>query len=408
MLRKAVRYRGSAFGTLLMIRKHRRKKKKPRRHRSRSRSRQSKSRQKPKTKYKNSKKKTKLIRKQCQTQKKKRQRKRQQKQRRRKLRTLVVPVSTRDVFSQLFCKYNVQLTKQGEAVPVATSPDKDLSIINMTENSCVSRSSFITQHFADEKGHSAAWVISIRSDRLQAFCERLSACWTRNINLLPGTEGDKIDLAAWSQAGYLAPLSSLSHLSAPKKQQHKKKPRRSPTEIKYKIPARLKLHPETPLRRGQLGCLHSHWRAWKMAYDRNVPYALIFEDDVNLQYTPTLDAWLDEILTSAKMIPSWDVLYLGYGKGAQSPGITLCAGTIPPNPLPSSYQFVPARGCCGLFAYVIRRQGLASLLQHSQIFSVPADVLLEFLTDLGYLNCMLVHPCVCYVVNVVSDTIGLR
>ena len=66
--------------------------------------------------------------------------------------------------------------------------------------------------------------------------------------------------------------------------------------------------PQTPL---ELGCLFSHMSAIRSFAmdDRYTDYALIFEDDVTMEYKPTWRVPLKEVLAKAPL--GWDVLMLG-------------------------------------------------------------------------------------------------
>lgn len=66
--------------------------------------------------------------------------------------------------------------------------------------------------------------------------------------------------------------------------------------------------PQTPF---ELGCLFSHMSAIRSFAmdDRYTDYALIFEDDVTMEYKPTWRVPLEEVLAKAPL--GWDVLMLG-------------------------------------------------------------------------------------------------
>lgn len=64
----------------------------------------------------------------------------------------------------------------------------------------------------------------------------------------------------------------------------------------------------TPLSSGEIGCTLSHLRAIKTAYDDNVPYALILEDDVIFDFVPHWDKSLKEYIKDLKQ--PWNILQL--------------------------------------------------------------------------------------------------
>ena len=99
---------------------------------------------------------------------------------------------------------------------------------------------------------------------------------------------------------------------------------------------------------GELGCTLSHLRCAKTAYDANLPYVLIIEDDASLDLVPFWSSKLSEYIQNAPK--DWTVLQLfsdyDYDK------------------LP--YQTVyhqPEQNTWSTVAYVINRQGMENLLQ---------------------------------------------
>lgn len=63
-----------------------------------------------------------------------------------------------------------------------------------------------------------------------------------------------------------------------------------------------------PLSSGEIGCTLSHLRAIKTAYDDNVPYALILEDDVVFDFVPHWDKSLKGYIEGLKR--PWNILQL--------------------------------------------------------------------------------------------------
>lgn len=150
-----------------------------------------------------------------------------------------------------------------------------------------------------------------------------------------------------------------------------------------------------PMGRGQIGCHDSHVRIWAYMVTKQIPYALIMEDDANIRHRwdhyNRMRATLDELNMRD---PAWDMLYVG--TGANNP-----RRAIGPN-------LGRCRGCQGLFAYVLTLSGAKKLMRHARPYRIPVDVLVGNLADNGTINAYCMHPRLCYVVPVRSDTAGIQ
>ena len=116
------------------------------------------------------------------------------------------------------------------------------------------------------------------------------------------------------------------------------------------------------LRRGELGCYHSHVTAWKNIVDNNLPYGVIFEDDVDLSYFTDFSVFyaaMEQIKT--KNLP-WDLLYLGHTKRTTNHNRVAVNLSIPVQ-------------CQCLFAYVITLNGAQTLLKYIMPYKEPVDML---------------------------------
>jgi GR25 family glycosyltransferase involved in LPS biosynthesis len=52
-------------------------------------------------------------------------------------------------------------------------------------------------------------------------------------------------------------------------------------------------------------------RIWQKIVDENLPYALVLEDDANIEYSQQTVDRLQEMLTELNKLPKWDIVYLG-------------------------------------------------------------------------------------------------
>ena len=109
----------------------------------------------------------------------------------------------------------------------------------------------------------------------------------------------------------------------------------------------------------EFACYLSHKNLWKNLYDKNVPYAIIFEDDLYFGDNISKQNIVDEINNSIKinMTLNFNILFLGY-----------CFGTSI-----FSYPITkPGHGFC-LHAYVITRGAMEQLLNKEDTFLKPID-----------------------------------
>ena len=127
---------------------------------------------------------------------------------------------------------------------------------------------------------------------------------------------------------------------------------------------------------GEVACYHSHLKLWRHIYDSKVNHAIIFEDDISIPPTLTLDKIKESINDSV----GFNILLLGY------------CGT----PLFDSVNFSTSsrvgRGQCA-HAYAVSRKGLKLLLSYNHDFTQAVD---EFMYDFCKNN-------LCYYTSHISD-----
>jgi len=122
------------------------------------------------------------------------------------------------------------------------------------------------------------FVISLRPKRYVSFLDRMKR-WRTHVQLIPATDGRKINRDQWA---------SVNRLNTDQ------------------------------LTNGQIGCYESHVRVWRRIVDQNLPYALVFEDDVDIRYTQETVDKLNEVVAELKTVPNWDIVYIG--NDAAKPG----------------------------------------------------------------------------------------
>lgn len=105
---------------------------------------------------------------------------------------------------------------------------------------------------------------------------------------------------------------------------------------------------------GTIACYLSHKKLWEYLYDINVPYALIFEDDIIIGENITTTDISNIIINSI----GFNIIFLGY--------------TNPNRNLEFDHCSKEGGGSC-LHAYVVSRNGLKNLLNINYDFSQPID-----------------------------------
>ncbi|MFC3123082.1 glycosyltransferase family 25 protein [Agaribacter flavus] len=120
-----------------------------------------------------------------------------------------------------------------------------------------------------------------------------------------------------------------------------------------------------PLTPGEIGCYLSHRKAWQSIVDRRLPYALILEDDFNIQtdlsvvdHFLSLDCSFDYIKLSNYQNRERKVkIVKSIGKGCVV-----------------RFSKIPAGTCAQIVSY----EGAKKLLESSQSFGRPVDVDIQY------------------------------
>jgi glycosyl transferase, family 25 len=200
------------------------------------------------------------------------------------------------------------------------------------------------------------YAISIRNERYQALQQRLEN-WSQYLKLWPGTDGKT-------------------------------------------LPPQPKLPPAlsnvTLLTRGQIGCFDSHFRLWKHMIENNIDRLLILEDDANLRMSSTV---LNQIMTTLRELNElqtpWDICFLGHKTERRTP----FEG--------GSHLFRPT-DFCGLFTYLLTLEGAKKLVQNARPFRHPCDIYVMHQWKQGRISAVAVHPPLCFVTTLESDTRNIK
>ncbi|WP_284215440.1 glycosyltransferase family 25 protein [Agaribacter marinus] len=125
-----------------------------------------------------------------------------------------------------------------------------------------------------------------------------------------------------------------------------------------------------PLTRGEIGCYLSHRKAWQTIVDRNLPYALILEDDFILQTDLKLvTQFLDKQDT-------FDYIKLSNYQNRErkvKSVKSIAGGSV------VTFSKIPAGTC----AQIVSFEGAKKLLNSSNKFSRPVDVDLQYWWERG-------------------------
>jgi GR25 family glycosyltransferase involved in LPS biosynthesis len=179
-------------------------------------------------------------------------------------------------------------------------------------------------------------VISIREHRYQGFLERLydsSNIITNSLVKLNSTDGNTINKELWIKQNLISGQVGLE------------------------------------MRRGQLGCYDSFIKAWKYMIDNQIPYAVIFEDDINLRsslHKEKMNIWIDEFIES-----KYHIGYLYSG----------CSGTMI-----TKHFNKPTQGCFhGNYGFILSLEGAKRLYEKKYPITRPLDWYVGDMIDDNYI-----------------------
>ena len=113
---------------------------------------------------------------------------------------------------------------------------------------------------------------------------------------------------------------------------------------------------------GTLACYLSHKKLWEHLYSIDIPYAIIFEDDIIFERNITLK----DINKIFKESIGFNIIFLGY--------------TCPNRPIFTKDYVTEGGGTC-LHAYIVSRKGLKNLLELNHNFTEPVDKVVKDFTE---------------------------
>lgn len=200
------------------------------------------------------------------------------------------------------------------------------------------------------------FVISIRPDRWMMFQLRMGS-WADQAVRFDGTDGRRISRSNW---------------------------------VKRRLIRR-----NCSLRRGQLGCYHSHLRLWKKIEAEKLQRTLICEDDAAIYNNPVTADFLKKIQEETKNT-DFDILMLGHHCRKNPPRVTAHVEKAPDT--------------VGMFAYIVTLKGVRKMLKaHFRPYKTPIDNFLSSQIQVLGLKVLRTKPAVCFVVPVSSsDTRNIK
>ena len=140
----------------------------------------------------------------------------------------------------------------------------------------------------------------------------------------------------------------------------------------------LSCQPYDVMSAGEVGCVLSHQRIWQHMVDEQIPWAIIFEDDIGLQ-VDHFHHELEEILTH--LPAQWDLIYLSHP--LDDPKKTL--STIVGNPTLKKIE-ADRRDVGRTHAYMLSQEGAQKLLAYHSVICFPSDGVLSQDINLKRIN----------------------
>jgi GR25 family glycosyltransferase involved in LPS biosynthesis len=195
------------------------------------------------------------------------------------------------------------------------------------------------------------FVISIRSDRADRMMRRLGN-WRSHANLLWGTRWNTINVNKWIASGKV--IKTLRFRGRRKR-----------------------------LTRGELGCYDSHVRVWKDIVKRNIPHALVLEDDAEISLIQAKR--MEEISSELENRKDWDVVIL-YPINHVHRANPFQANTA------IKTRFIPIQHMTGLAGYLVSQAGARKLLKKPFPIAGPVDAYVPELSKTGQLKLLLASP----------------
>jgi GR25 family glycosyltransferase involved in LPS biosynthesis len=203
------------------------------------------------------------------------------------------------------------------------------------------------------------YSISIRLRRWKACEKRLKPCVQDNLIHWKGTDGRRLDMGQWREEN--------------------------------------KIDPKRVFTRGQVGCYDSHRRVWQDMVDKQLPYALILEDDAGISCKPDMVNKIEKVLQDVEKYDSqWQLLYLARSKYKQpvKKKLTNCLA-------------IPKHKSWGCFAYALSQSGAQLLLAKSGRMNHTLDSYVSMMSS-RHLRTYTAWPSLFFVIPYASDTNNIK
>ena len=129
---------------------------------------------------------------------------------------------------------------------------------------------------------------------------------------------------------------------------------------------------------GQFGCFLSHYKLWEYIFNKQIDYALIMEDDIDI---PDIDNFDKLINNCVKNLPSdFDYLHLFIHPDKQNP-LYLNA---------KHDEITKAEDNYGTVAYLVSITGIKKLLEFNKIIFAPIDRQINYQIQINKLNAYMI------------------
>lgn len=136
---------------------------------------------------------------------------------------------------------------------------------------------------------------------------------------------------------------------------------------------------------GEVGCALSHIKIYKIMIEKKIPYALILEDDISIDFD--LSKVIDELIK----IDKWDLILLGHHSGMDNDYTKKSELSFW-----GSVKILPDYRICrlcgkgyGTYGYLITLSGAKKLLNHTKLITKPIDF---YTSDSTILNVYALDP----------------
>lgn len=129
--------------------------------------------------------------------------------------------------------------------------------------------------------------------------------------------------------------------------------------------------------KGVYGCYLSHMKVWDYIVDNDLEYALVLEDDVNIEndFINKVDSLIDSLKSKGK---EWDILYIGIN----------CFDKCIGNYVDDNAYYITTQPYWGTQSYIIKKEAIMKISDNILPINIPIDVALMDRCKDGTLKCL--------------------